>query len=114
MLLHESWEKQAKKLLTLLWKYKDSEIFHKPVNPIEQGVPNYFNIVKNPMDFSLIKKKLREYQYTNFKEFCKDMDLVFNNCFLFNGEKSTVGQLCKNVKDEYLRLYNSLKMDKFY
>ena len=66
------------------------------------------------MDFSLIKKKLREYQYTNFKEFCKDMDLVFNNCFLFNGEKSTVGQLCKNVKDEYLRLYNSLKMDKFY
>ena len=37
------------------------------------------------MDFSTIKKKLREYQYTNFKEFCGDINLVFDNCITYNG-----------------------------
>jgi hypothetical protein len=41
-----------------LWKFKDSEIFHKPVNPMELGIPDYFDIIKNPMDFSTIKRKL--------------------------------------------------------
>ncbi len=38
-----------------LSKIKESEIFHKPVNPIELRIPDYFDIIKNPMDFSTIK-----------------------------------------------------------
>jgi predicted nucleic acid-binding OB-fold protein len=82
---HDSWEKQAKKLMNSLWKFKESELFHKPVDPIELGIPDYFDIIKHPMDFSTIKKKLNNFQYTKFKEFCDDMDLVFNNCILYNG-----------------------------
>lgn len=38
-----------------LWKFKDAEIFHKPVNPVELHIPDYFDIIKNPMDYSTIK-----------------------------------------------------------
>ena len=52
---YDSWENTARKLMNLLSKVKDSEIFKKPVDPIDLGIPDYFNIVKDPMDFSTIK-----------------------------------------------------------
>ena len=69
LLYYDSWEKQAKKLMNSLWKVKDADLFHKPVDPIELGIPDYLNVIKNPMDFSTIKKKLNNNVYTNFKEF---------------------------------------------
>jgi len=54
----ESWEKIAKKLMGMLWKVKDSEIFHKPVDPIELGIPDYTDIIKKPMDFFTIKVRI--------------------------------------------------------
>ena len=111
--LHENWEKNAKKLIGLLWKVKDADLFYKPVDPVELGLPTYFEIVKHPMDFSTIKRKLSNFSYTNFNEFCNDMNLVFDNCYLFNGKDSLVGNMCTNVKSEYNKFYNQLGMDKF-
>jgi hypothetical protein len=96
-----------------LWKFKDSEIFHKPVNPMELGIPDYFDIIKNPMDFSTIKRKLTNYTYTNCREFTKDLDLVFDNCILYNGERSVIGAICNNVKNEYKKLFEQLNMSIF-
>ena len=61
----ESWEKQAKKLINILWKVKGAYLFHKPVDPEELGIPDYPQIIKNPMDFSTIKKKLSNNLYTS-------------------------------------------------
>lgn len=68
-----------------LWKFKDAELFHRPVNPVELGIPDYPDIIKNPMDFSTIKKKLNSGLYNNFEAFNNDVNLTFNNCFLYNG-----------------------------
>ena len=48
----------AKKILENLWKTKDSKIFHQPVDPIAYNIPDYFLVIKKPMDFSTIKKKI--------------------------------------------------------
>jgi hypothetical protein len=31
---------------------------------------------------------------------------VFDNCIRFNGEESSVGRMCRTVREEYQRLYN--------
>lgn len=33
------------------------------------------------------------------------MQLVFDNCIKFNGDDSQVGKMCKNVREEFKRLY---------
>jgi hypothetical protein len=81
----EGWEKSCKKVLNSLWKLKESAIFHRPVDPIELGIPDYAGIVKNPMDFGTIKKRLNSGLYVNFNEFHEDINLVFDNCILYNG-----------------------------
>ena len=51
--------------------------------------------------------------YTNFKEFCDDINLTFNNCFTYNGETSPVGLICSNVKNEFNKLFTQFGMQKF-
>lgn len=92
----DSWEKIAKKLMNLLCRVKDSELFHRPVDPDLLGIPDYFDIIKNPMDFATIKRKLNNLQYTNCKEFTDDIDLVFDNCYLYNGVSYLFLLLIKN------------------
>ena len=113
LIYFDTWEKQAKKLINLLWKVKGAYIFHKPVNPVELGIPDYFKVIKKPMDFSTIKKKLINNLYTNFKEFTEDVELTFDNCYLYNGKDSSVGLSCTVVKNEYQKLYEQLGMEKF-
>ena len=113
LLYFDTWEKQAKKLINMLWKVKGAYLFHKPVDPIELGIPDYFQIIKNPMDFSTIKKKLTNNLYTNFKQFTEDIKLTFDNCYLYNGADSSVGLACTVIKNEYQKLYDQMGMDKF-
>ena len=50
-------------------------------------VQDYYRIIKRPMDMSTIKKKLDSQQYSCAKECVDDFNLMFNNCYTYNGEK---------------------------
>jgi len=60
------------------------------------------------MDFGTIKTKLKEQRYANISEFMEDVELVFYNCKLYNGEITGVGQMGKQVQDEYRKLVDQL------
>jgi hypothetical protein len=66
--------------MSSIWKFNQSWIFHDPVDPDKLGVPDYFNIIKTPMDFSTIKSRLNSNYYHRMQEFLDDMQLVFENC----------------------------------
>lgn len=88
-------------------------IFHEPVDIVKLAIPDYFNIIKQPMDFGTIKQRLNSSHYHRPQEYLDDMALVFDNCIRFNGEESSVGKMCRVVRDEYKRLYEQLGFD-FY
>jgi rRNA maturation protein Rpf1 len=55
------------------------------------------------MDFGTIKENLKKHFYKSMRQFIEDVELVFNNCLVYNGEKSQVSTMCKEVRDEYLK-----------
>jgi E1A/CREB-binding protein len=67
------------------WVFKDA------VDPVELGIPDYFDIIKNPMDLTLVANKLEEGAYKDVASFERDTKLVFENAIQFNGEDSAVG-----------------------
>ena len=83
------------------------------MDPKALEIPDYFTIVKRPMDFGTIKTKLKESRYASLEAFCEDMTLVFDNCKLYNNEASAVGQMGESVREEYLRLCEQLNFN-FY
>lgn len=69
------------------------------------GIPDYYSIIKNPMDLGKIQKMLATGAIPSLKEFDKNVTLMFDNCYQFNGPPSTggVSVFAKQLQD----LYNS-------
>ena len=66
-------------------KNKGSFWFLEPVDPVKLNIMDYFDIVTNPMDLGTIKKKLTHNAYRNIKHFRDEMNLVWGNCYKYNG-----------------------------
>lgn len=77
-------EKKCKDLLKILMKSPDARIFLKPVDPVLDGCPTYYDEIKEPMDFSTLSTKLNEGAYKTMEDFAQDVDLIFRNCRTFN------------------------------
>ena len=57
-------------------------------NKIALGLDDYPSIVKNPMDISTIKKNLKNIKYNTLQEVLNDIQLIWDNCKLYNMEGS--------------------------
>ncbi|ODV81567.1 Bromodomain-containing protein [Suhomyces tanzawaensis NRRL Y-17324] len=67
--------------------------FLAPVDTVALNIPNYGEIVKEPMDLGTIHTKLANNQYENGDEFARDVRLVFHNCYAFNPEGTDVNMM---------------------
>ena len=55
------------------------------IEPIERAsLPQYFKVIKRPMSFLTVKKKLERRLYASKDSFIDDIRLVFRNCQKFN------------------------------
>ncbi len=101
-------------ILDRMYKEPDSLPFHVPVNPEELGLPDYFNVVKKPMDMSTIKKKLEEGKYSNPQEFVDDTWLMFNNAWLYNKKTSRVYKSCTKLSEVFSSCIDSVMKEMGY
>ena len=73
-------------LLKFLTAKPESYEFLRPVDHRRLGLVDYLTIVKQPMDISTIKRKLKNGAYNDFDEVVADVMLIWANCKLYNPE----------------------------
>lgn len=61
---------------------KKKDIFKYPVN--RDLVPDYYDVVKEPMSLLTMKEKLEKFEYLNIDAFEKDFELIVKNAKLYN------------------------------
>lgn len=88
-----------------LQNHPSSWPFLQPVNRNE--VPEYYEVIKTPMDFSQIEDKIEAEQYASLDDFVADVSLVFVNCKSFN-DPSTQYYKCAERLEEFFRKRLSL------
>ncbi|KAA8894164.1 Bromodomain-containing protein [Sphaerosporella brunnea] len=74
-------------LLNEMQNHQSAWPFQKPVNAEE--VPDYYNVITEPMDLETMEKRLEEDAYATPEDFVKDAKLVFNNCRRYNNETTS-------------------------
>lgn len=77
-------QRRCERLLLYIFCHELSVGFREPV---PSSVPNYYKIIKQPMDLKRVKKKLQlrsSQYYQSTLEFVSDMRLVFKNCAKYN------------------------------
>ncbi|KAL5006822.1 hypothetical protein ScPMuIL_015628 [Solemya velum] len=79
--------------------HKDAYPFWDPVDVNE--APDYLEVIKKPMDFSTIEKKIHERRYISRNRFMSDFRLIFHNCRRYNGSSSPLADMASNVERFY-------------
>jgi hypothetical protein len=81
--------------------------------PTQKELPEYYDMIKHPVDFNKIKKKLGEYRYRNLDELEADVMLLCKNAQEFNMENSNVIFRMKSKSHQYF-LFRSMKIQLFF
>jgi histone acetyltransferase len=54
--------------------------------------PDYYEVIKQPMDISTMKRKNSRNEYISLRELRNDFKLMFDNCVFYNGDDSIYAQ----------------------
>ena len=75
-------------------------------------VPDYYNLVKNPIDLQTIRKRINEKYYKNRASFLDDIQLLIDNSALYNGRNHTITMSAERLYELCLQRFDE-KSDKF-
>jgi bromodomain-containing factor 1 len=73
--------------------------FSIPVDPVALNIPNYFTVIKKPMDLQTVGNKLKQGSYGSANDFEKDVKQIFVNCYKFNPAGNHVNLLGHQFED---------------
>ncbi|GMJ04313.1 global transcription factor group E8 [Hibiscus trionum] len=76
--------KQCEGLLKRLMGHQYGWVFNQPVDVVKLNIPDYFNVIKHPMDLGTVKKKIASGTYASPLEFHDDVKLTFSNAMTYN------------------------------
>ncbi|NWW12075.1 BRDT protein, partial [Oreocharis arfaki] len=71
-------------VMRAMWRHNFSWPFQQPVDAAALNLPDYYTIIKKPMDLGTIKKRLEHNYYTKAAECIEDFKTMFWNCYMYN------------------------------
>ncbi|XP_020794700.2 tripartite motif-containing protein 66 [Boleophthalmus pectinirostris] len=91
-------QRKCERLTLLILSNMLSAPFHEPVSPLAR---HYYQIIKRPMDLSVIRTKLNKSNSKHYNcpdQFVADVYLMFKNCAKFNYPDSEVAQAGRSLE----------------
>jgi E1A/CREB-binding protein len=83
-------------------------VFNCPVDPVELGLPDYFDIIKKPMDLGSVQKRLENGAYHAIEDFEADVKLTFENAMTYNENGSVVYDMARELLNKFSSDYKKL------
>ncbi|PSS31185.1 Bromodomain-containing protein [Actinidia chinensis var. chinensis] len=94
-------------ILDRLQKKDTHGVFSEPVDPNE--LPDYREIIEQPMDFGTVRKKLDEGCYSNLQEFETDVFLICSNAMQYNAPDTIYFRQARSIQEMAKRDFENLK-----
>ncbi len=92
---------KCQEVLKGLQTHQHGWVFNCPVDPVELGLPDYFEIIKKPMDLGTIQKKIESGSIHSIEEFISLVHLTFDNAMAYNESESVVYGMAKELKTKF-------------
>lgn len=99
---------KCRPIIQELLDHKFGWVFKDAVDPVALGLPDYFDVIKNPVHLDLVRKKLENAIYSDMEGCARDTRLVFENAILYNGESSEVGELAQAMLSMFEKSYRTV------
>lgn len=89
--------KQCEQLLQRLMSHTFGWVFNTPVDVVKLNIPDYFTVIKHPMDLGTVKSKITAGEYTHPLDFAADVRLTFSNAMTYNPPGNDVHTMAKTL-----------------
>ncbi|RZC17333.1 Transcription factor GTE10 isoform B [Glycine soja] len=76
--------KLCENVLNRLMSHQFGWVFNTPVDVVKLNIPDYFTVIKHPMDLGTVKKRITSGEYSNPMDFAADVRLTFENAMFYN------------------------------
>ncbi|KAH6800210.1 DNA-binding bromodomain-containing protein [Perilla frutescens var. hirtella] len=94
-------------ILDRLQKKDTYGVFSEPVDINE--LPDYFEVIDQPMDFGTVRKKLGNGAYKKLEELEADVFLICSNAMLYNAPDTVYYRQARSIQDIAKRDFENLK-----
>ncbi|KAL8808433.1 MAG: hypothetical protein Q9200_004266 [Gallowayella weberi] len=108
--------KAIKKVIDNLYAYRDaddhdpSKVFHRKVN--KRALPDYYEVIKEPVALSTLKFKLQNREYGTFADFVRDCALIVHNAQTYNRPEAGAYQDALVIKGVMEKEFTQLAKEK--
>ncbi|KAG6683893.1 hypothetical protein I3842_12G035200 [Carya illinoinensis] len=88
---------KCKFLLQGVMLHKYASIFNEPVDVVKWNIPDYFTVIKHPMDLGTVKRRIDSGEYSSPLVFASDVRLTFSNALTYNPPGNDVHHMTKTL-----------------
>ncbi|KAG1362671.1 cat eye syndrome critical region protein 2 [Cocos nucifera] len=96
-------------ILDRLQKKDTYGVFSEPVDPNE--LPDYHEVIKHPMDFGTVRKKLSSGAYANLEQFEKDVFLICSNAMRYNAPDTIYYRQARSIHELAKKNFENLRQE---
>ncbi|KAD2804625.1 hypothetical protein R6Q59_029920 [Mikania micrantha] len=96
-------------ILDRLQKKDTHAVFSEPVDPVE--LPDYHEIIEQPMDFGTVRSKLDKGLYSNLEELEADVFLICSNAMQYNSSDTVFFRQAKSIQELAKRDFENLRQE---
>ncbi|KAK8478688.1 hypothetical protein V6N13_040466 [Hibiscus sabdariffa] len=89
--------KPCEALLNRLMQHNFGWVFNNPVDVVKLNIPDYFTVIKHPMDFGTVKKKMASGKYASPLDFAADVRLTLSNAMTYNPPGNDVHTMAETL-----------------
>ncbi|KAH8380095.1 hypothetical protein KR009_008904 [Drosophila setifemur] len=102
---------ELKSLIKQMQLHKSAWPFMEPVDPEE--APDYYKVIKEPMDLKRMENKLESNAYTKLAEFIGDMTKIFDNCRYYNPKESSFYKCAEALESYFVQKIKHFREEVF-
>ncbi|XWS27822.1 hypothetical protein CRYUN_Cryun25bG0012900 [Craigia yunnanensis] len=101
-------KKTLELILDKLQKKDTYGVYAEPVDPEE--LPDYHDVIEHPMDFSTVRKKLRNESYSTLEQFESDVFLICSNAMQYNAPDTIYYKQARSIQELAKKKFEKLRI----
>ncbi|XP_061359791.1 transcription factor GTE10-like [Gastrolobium bilobum] len=101
--------KQCETLLNHLMSHQFGWVFNTPVDVVKLNIPDYFTVIKHPMDLGTVKRRITSGEYSNPMDFAADVRRTFSNAMTYNPPGNDVHIMAETLSKVFEKRWKAVQ-----
>ncbi|KAH1211444.1 Bromodomain and PHD finger-containing protein 3 [Glycine max] len=96
----------------ILYKLQKKDTYGVYAEPVDsKELPDYHKVIKHPMDFATVRKKLENGSYPTLEQFESDVFLISSNAMQFNAAETIYHKQARSIQELARKKFEKLRID---